>query len=75
MFVCARNIEELQEQNQKLLAVIRELSEKNEMEENSAIDTKSVSVLTYKYSLSKKDIFKRLYDVACFHLLGRNFFL
>ena len=47
MFVCARNIEELQEQNQKLLAVIRELSEKNEMEENSAIDTKSVSVLTY----------------------------
>ncbi|XP_052775789.1 nucleoprotein TPR-like isoform X2 [Mya arenaria] len=35
------NIEELQEQNQKLLAVIRDLSGKHEEEENSAIDAKT----------------------------------
>jgi len=38
--LCCRHIDELQEQNQKLLSVIRELSEKQEQEENSAIDSK-----------------------------------
>ena len=35
-----RNIEELQEQNQSLLQVVRELSEKNEEEEKKTIEEK-----------------------------------
>ncbi|KAL4235843.1 hypothetical protein ACF0H5_004232 [Mactra antiquata] len=39
--VTFRNIDELQEQNQKLLSVIRELSDKHEQEETLAIDSKT----------------------------------
>lgn len=38
-----RSIEELQEQNQKLLAVVRELSSEQEMQETETRDTKYVT--------------------------------
>jgi hypothetical protein len=45
-----RNIDELQEQNQKLLAVIRELSDKQEEEENMAVDAKYTCFLVSRPS-------------------------
>jgi len=44
LFVC-RSIEELQEQNQKLLAVVRELSDEHELRETETRDSKCVSFL------------------------------
>ncbi|XP_055956661.1 nucleoprotein TPR isoform X2 [Patella vulgata] len=39
--VTFRNLEELQEQNQKLLTLVRELSEKNEREEQEAVNSRT----------------------------------
>ena len=48
-FLCLiyRSIEELQEQNQRLLEAIRDLSDKREQEEKMALDTRLV-IIWYK---------------------------
>ena len=46
---CCRSIEELQEQNQKLLAVVRELSEEQERNEQAAVDAKTAALTEYAF--------------------------
>lgn len=49
MFVCVwlfRSIEDLQEQNQKLLAVVRELSSEQEQRETETGDSKCVTQIS-----------------------------
>ena len=44
---CCKSIKELQEQNQKLLAVVRELSEEQERNEQAAVDAKTAALTEY----------------------------
>ncbi|CAM1301249.1 TPR (predicted), partial [Pycnogonum litorale] len=44
--VSFRNIEELQKQNQQLLAVVRELSDEQEAKEKSAVDSRTSDLMT-----------------------------
>ena len=50
-----RSIEELQEQNQKLLEIVRDLSEKKEADEKHATEIKWVVKLKIKFGNTKQN--------------------